>query len=72
MTDPISNIDPKEATEAKLCAYLEGELSPSERTEIEQHLAANPQHRQLLADLAKTREWMRSIPAESAPFDLAG
>jgi hypothetical protein len=71
MTDPISNIDPKEATEAKLCAYLEGELSPSERTEIEQHLAANPQHRQLLADLAKTREWMRSIPAESAPFDLA-
>jgi Polysaccharide biosynthesis/export protein/Putative zinc-finger len=71
MPDPKDPIDPKEATEAKLCAYLEGELSPSERTEIEQHLAANPQHRQLLSDLAKTREWMRSIPTESSPFDLA-
>jgi hypothetical protein len=66
--DPIP--DPKEATEAKLCAYLEGELSPTERVEIEQHLAANPQHRQLLVDLAKTRDWMRSIPRETSPVDL--
>jgi hypothetical protein len=69
--DPTSPIDPKESTEAKLCAYLEGELSPAERAEIEQHLSANPQHRQLLFDLAKTREWMRSIPSETSPVDLA-
>jgi hypothetical protein len=71
MSDQPAHSDPKEATEAKLCAYLEGELSPTDRTEIEQHLAANPQHRKLLADLAKTREWMRSIPPETAPSDLA-
>ena len=71
MPDSSDQLDPKEATEAKLCAYLEGELSPVERAEIEQHLASNPQHRQLLADLAKTREWMRSIPSEMAPADLS-
>jgi hypothetical protein len=70
MADPSDNLDPKEATEAKLCAYLEGELSASERVEIEQHLKANPQHRQLLADLARTRDWMRSIPRETSPVDL--
>jgi hypothetical protein len=71
MSDPKDPIDPKEATEAKLCAYLEGELGPAERAEIEQHLLANPQHRQLLADLAQTREWMRAIPPETSPVDLA-
>jgi protein involved in polysaccharide export with SLBB domain len=71
MPVPSPNIDPKESTEAKLCAYLEGELPPAERAEIEQHLAANPQHRQLLADLAKTRQWMRAIPQEPSPVDLA-
>jgi hypothetical protein len=71
MPDSEDSIDPKEATEAKLCAYLEGELAPAERAEIELHLAANPAHRQLLADLAQTREWMRAIPAESSPVDLA-
>ena len=71
MSDPKDHLDPKEATEAKLCAYLEGELAPAERAEIEQHLAANPQHRQLLSDLARTREWVRSIPSENSPVDLA-
>jgi anti-sigma factor RsiW len=70
MSDQNANIDPKEATEARLCAYLEGELSPVEKIEIEQHLAANPQHRQLLVDLARTREWMRSVPRETSPVDL--
>jgi anti-sigma factor RsiW len=71
MSSSPEHLDPKEATEAKLCAYLEGELPPSERAEIEQHLTANPQHRKLLADLAQTREWMRVIPRENAPSDLA-
>ena len=70
MSDPVPNLDPKEATEARLCAYLEGELTPTERVEIEQHLAANPQHRQLLVELGQTREWMRAIPRETSPVDL--
>jgi hypothetical protein len=70
MLENPDNSDPKEATEAKLCAYLEGELTAAEKVEIEQHLAANPQHRQLLAELAKTRDWMRSIPRENSPVDL--
>lgn len=71
MNESQEHLDPKEATEAKLCAYLEGELPASERADIEQHLTANPQHRKLLADLAKTRQWMRAIPRQSAPTDLA-
>jgi hypothetical protein len=71
MAEIPNNPDPKEATEAKLCAYLEGELPPQERGEIEQHLNANPQHRKLLADLAQTREWIRAIPHEPAPAELA-
>jgi hypothetical protein len=65
------NIDPKEATEAKLCAYLENELPPAERAEIEKYLESNPQHRQLLLELGKTRELLRSLPHEPAPVDLA-
>jgi hypothetical protein len=71
MTDPTDHPDPKEATEAKLCAYLEGELAPADRAEIERHLAANPQHKQLLVELAKTRQWMQAIPRIPAPSDLA-
>ncbi len=71
MTTPSDHLDPKEATEARLCAYLEGELPAIERAEIEQHLAANPQHRKLLTDLAQTRDWMRVLPRETAPSELA-
>jgi hypothetical protein len=71
MSSAPDHLDPKEATEAKLCAYLEGELSPEERLDIEAHLKSNPQHRQLLIDLAETRQWMRQIPHEPAPADLA-
>jgi len=62
--------DPKEAVEAQLCAYLDGELSAAERAAIEQHLAVHPQHRQLLADLAMHREWLVALPRESAPADV--
>jgi hypothetical protein len=71
MTESTDHPDPKEATEAKLCAYLEGELAPGDRAEIERHLTANPQHKQLLAELAKTREWVRAIPRVRAPADFA-
>jgi hypothetical protein len=59
-----------EQIEAKLCAYLEGELDEEGRAEIEKHLAANPAHRKLLAEVARTRELVRALPRESAPGDL--
>ena len=71
MSEPSDHLDPKEATEARLCAYLEGTLLPTEKVEIERHLLANPQHKRLLAELATTREWTRMLPFENVPIDLA-
>ena len=71
MSLPPNQPDPKEAVEAQLCAYLEGDLSPAEQTSIERHLAGHPQHRQLLADLGRAREWTRELPRETAPPEVA-
>jgi len=71
MSESPENLDPKEATEARLCAYLESEMPPAERAEIEKYLESNPQHRQLLNDLAKTRSLLGSLPRESAPPEIA-
>jgi hypothetical protein len=68
---PKSNLDPREATEAKLCAYLEGDSSPAERAEIEKYLASNAAHRQLLTELKKTHGLLSSLPIESAPPEIA-
>ena len=59
-----------EQIEAKLCAYVDGELDAAGRAEIEQHLAANPQHRALLAELMEQRELLRDLPRETAPEEL--
>src|SRR4051812_37374060 len=59
-----------EQIEAKLCAYIDGELDAAGRSEIEQHLAANPQHRQLLEELREQRQFLRDLPREKAPEDL--
>src|SRR5688500_9269869 len=60
-----------ENIEAKLCAYVDGELDAAGRADIEAHLQANPQHRQLLAELIEQRELLRNLPREKAPDDLA-
>src|SRR4051812_25764016 len=60
-----------ENIEAKLCAYVDGELDAAGRAEIEAHLAANPQHRQLLEELTRQRELLRDLPREKAPDDLS-
>src|SRR5215217_4738038 len=59
-----------EHIEAKLCAYVDGELDAQGRAEIEQHLATNAQHRALLEELTKQRELLRALPREKAPEDL--
>jgi anti-sigma factor RsiW len=56
-----------ENIEAKLCAYVDGELDPAGRAEIEAHLTANPQHRQLMAELMQQRDLLGGLPRERAP-----
>lgn len=60
-----------ENIEAKLCAYVEGDLDDQGRAEIERHLDAHPNHRRLLAELTATRDLLRFLPRENAPADLA-
>lgn len=59
-----------ENIEAKLCAYVDGELDAAGRAEIEAHLAANPQHRQLMAELMQQHALLSDLPRERAPEDL--
>jgi protein involved in polysaccharide export with SLBB domain len=59
-----------EQIEAKLCAYLEGELDDAGRAEIEKHLQQNPAHRKLLAEVGMTRDLLRVLPREPAPPDI--
>lgn len=61
----------QEIIEAKLCAYVDGELDPDGRAEIEKHLEANPQHRRLLESLRATRDLLKWLPREPAPPELA-
>jgi hypothetical protein len=59
-----------ENIEAKLCAYVDGDLDAAGRAEIEAHLAANPQHRQLMTELMAQRDLIRDLPRVKAPEDL--
>jgi hypothetical protein len=59
-----------ENIEAKLCSYVEGDLDPAGRAEIEKYLLANPQYRPLIAELSRTRGLLRKLPRESAPAEL--
>jgi anti-sigma factor RsiW len=56
--------------EARLCAYIDGDLDPDRRAEIEQHFRAYPQHRQMIQDLIQTRALVTELPRISAPADL--
>src|SRR5215213_7222467 len=60
-----------ENIEAKLAAYVDGELDEARRAEIERYLAGNPQHRKLIEELTVTRQYVRDLPRESAPADVA-
>jgi hypothetical protein len=56
--------------EARLCAYIDGELTPAQRADIEHHLADHPQHRQMIQDLMRTRTLVAALPRLKAPADL--
>jgi len=59
-----------ENIEAKLCAYVDGELDARGRAEIEKHLQSNPQHRKLLEALSKTHRFVAELPRENAPPEI--
>jgi len=61
----------QEQSEAKLLAFIEGELDAAGRAEIEKHLEAHPQHRKLLEQMRGMRDWVRWLPKETAPAELA-
>jgi anti-sigma factor RsiW len=60
-----------ETIEARLCAYVEGELDEQGKAEIEKHLLANPHHRRLLDELSAQRTLLRRLPRDPAPPELA-
>lgn len=63
-----------ENIEAKLCAYIDGELTDAERADIDRHLATNPDQKRLLSmlqDLRENRRVLRDLPRESAPAEMA-
>ncbi|MCC7349616.1 MAG: polysaccharide biosynthesis/export family protein [Phycisphaerales bacterium] len=59
-----------ENIEAKLCAYVDGELDAKGRAEIEKHLQSNPQHRKLLEALSRTHRFVAELPREKAPPEI--
>ena len=62
--------DIQENTEAKLAAYIDGDLDGSDRAEIEKLLEQNPNYRRVLDQLRQTRQLLRGLPRESAPPEL--
>jgi hypothetical protein len=60
----------KEKIEAQLCDYVEGELDDAQRAEIEQHLAANPHHQALIAELRAASGLLRDLPRATVPVEL--
>ncbi|HUB24951.1 MAG TPA: zf-HC2 domain-containing protein [Tepidisphaeraceae bacterium] len=56
--------------EARLCDYIEGNLSPADQAEIERHLESHPRHREMIQELIRTRGLVGSLPQSKAPMDM--
>lgn len=66
MMDELNN--PR--TRERLSAYLDGELPPADRAELERRLAEDPALRTELQALRDLRGLVRSLPRESAPPEI--
>ena len=53
--------------EELLSAYLDDELSPEGRTEVEAHLEESPEWRAVLAEVRETRDLVRALQVREAP-----
>lgn len=59
-----------EQIEARLCSYIDDELAADERARIEQYLARNPDHRQLVEEMRRTRAILQGLRHEAAPPEI--
>jgi Predicted transmembrane transcriptional regulator (anti-sigma factor) len=62
---------PLEYSDELLSAYLDGELSPAERAQVESQLAADPEARQLLDELRVLSSEVRSLPRYTAGSEFS-
>lgn len=53
--------------EELLSAFLDDELSPDARAEVEAHLAESADWRAVLAEVRETRDLVRTLPVREAP-----
>jgi anti-sigma factor RsiW/anti-anti-sigma regulatory factor len=61
---------PTPFSEELLSAYLDGELTPHERAEVERRLEESPSLREHLDELAEVSRQVRSLPRPEAPSEL--
>ena len=55
----------------QLTAYLDGELAPAQRAEVDRLLAEDPDARALFDELRQTSRLVSALPRASAPEGLA-
>src|SRR5678815_438946 len=55
----------RELHDERISAYLDGELSPGERAEVEELLKTSSGHQQALEELTAIRESLKSLPSYS-------
>src|SRR4051794_32880692 len=60
----------RERQEEMISAYLDGELAPEERTQVEQWLGDSAELRQLRDDLLAVRASLRRLPSHKPPRDF--
>lgn len=61
---------PDDRIEAKLAAYIDGELPADEAADVERYLAGNPRQRHVVEQMIQARNWTASLPRARAPRDL--
>src|SRR5437763_13792156 len=61
----------REFPDELLSAFLDDELSPAERAQVEKHLATSEADRQLLTDLKSLRSDLASLPQAAVSPDFA-
>jgi hypothetical protein len=62
----------RELHDERISAYLDGELSPGERAEMDELLQSSSSHRQLLAELTSLRESLQALPHYTLGNEFAG
>lgn len=59
-----------EQIESLLAGYVEGDLDPRQRAEVDRYLADNPSQQRLVQRMVAVRGLLRALPREPAPSEL--